>query len=156
MLPRQRQLIAISLVGLALILHLTLCAWKFGGMVWASANGQATQMRIAGWMTTYTPSAAVRNASVPPAPSTTRYAGYWGLYSRVGVELPTAATLGVALPLALLMLDAYLIIGWRHGARVRRRICTNCGYDLRAAAASPTPGVKCPECGTATTAEATA
>ncbi len=154
MLPRQRQLIAISLVLLALILHLTLCAWKFGGMVWASPNGQATQMGIVGWTTTYTPSAAVRNASIPPAPATTRYAAYWGMYSRVGVDLPTAATLGVALPLALLMLDAYLIIGWRHSAKVRRRICTNCGYDLRAAPASPTPGAKCPECGATVVAAA--
>ena len=51
--------------------------------------------------------------------------------------------LGIAAPLFLVGLAAYLALGWRRADRAGRGLCVHCGYDRR-----QTPlGAPCPECG---------
>ena len=65
-----------------------------------------------------------------------------GILAQPGVNPSAAALIGLAVPLTLLALDVYIVLGWRRAARVARGLCAKCGYDLRGTES------KCPECGT--------
>ena len=124
MLKSQRRLVFISLLAAAWMLNVLLCDWHYKYIIPRSG-----QYRIV----TY---AHREDQSRRAVPST-------GLFTQPGVAGGTATVLGVVLPLGLLAADAYLLLGWRHAARLRKGCCPQCGYDLRGLP----PDRKCPECG---------
>jgi hypothetical protein len=124
MLRSQRRLVACGLVLAAVLLHVNLCEWKFRSVA-RPYDGTARRYRqqpIGGWS----------NESTL----------YRGLVSDTDVDLADAVVFGIVAPMGLMMTLAYLWMGWRREARVRRGLCAACGYDLRGREAGP-----CPECG---------
>ena len=69
---------------------------------------------------------------------------FWGrgLFGQRSSTHLSAVVLGVLVPLTLLAVDGYLILGWRFQRAVARGRCPHCGYDL-----SGTDHEACPECG---------
>ncbi len=65
-----------------------------------------------------------------------------GLFVQRSSTHLSAVVLGVLVPLTLLAIDGYLILGWRFHRAVARGRCPHCGYDL-----SGTDHTQCPECG---------
>ncbi|MHC5023593.1 MAG: hypothetical protein ACYTGG_06735 [Planctomycetota bacterium] len=138
MTREQRILVAVGLLLLAWLLHVQLCDW--------------------GWKET-----RHRSATIAALPHGTPPAGlqgvvrglgaYTGLFVHRGDPLEdvphgarqVAVLLGVILPIGLVLLDAWLVLGWRAQSRVRRGLCLHCGYDLRGDGKAPLD--RCPECG---------
>ena len=123
MLKSQRRLVFISLLVAAWMLNVLLCDWHY--RYWPTRSGFH---RIACYR--HKEDASGRRTNT-------------GLAARYGIDGGIAAVLGVVLPLGLLAADAYLLLGWRHAARLRKGCCPQCGYDLQGLP----PDRKCPECG---------
>ena len=125
MIRSQRILIAIVLPLLALILHTTLCEWRFKASITSSRH-----------LLVY------RHSQQQQAPGLRRGMKVnTGLFSQGG-NRELAAIVGIAAPLMLLVTDGYLLLGWRFQRAVARGRCPHCGYDL-----SGTEHTLCPECG---------
>ncbi len=71
---------------------------------------------------------------------------FWGrgLFVQRSSTHVSAVVLGILVPLTLLAVDGYLILGWRFQRAVAQGRCPHCGYDL-----SGTDHTQCPECGNA-------
>jgi hypothetical protein len=126
MVRSQRILIGVSLPLIALFMHATLCEWK-----WKVRTDQAKPILV------------YHHREIPGLVSYGISHGS-GLFARSG-SAEVAILFGVVAPLALCVADAYLILGWRYQAAIRRGRCPNCGYDRKGDAPEPAP--RCPECG---------
>ena len=149
----QRILIVVGLPLLAWVMHGLLCEWAYK----TTSRSMATARIVA-----YRHEVAITSRAVPrrvTQPSNTRRsvvppprgrAAFTGLFAQSGVGEGFAVTFGVVVPLALLGLNAFLLLGWRHAARLARHGCPDCGYDLRGNLDPITsrPHGRCPECGT--------
>ena len=124
MIKSQRILIAIVLLLLALILHTTLCEWRFKASIASFRHLLVYQ-----------------HEQQPPRPRRGMKFAYTGLFSQ-GNNRELAVIVGIVAPLMLLATDVYLILGWRFQRAVAQRRCPQCGYDL-----SGTDHEACPECG---------
>ena len=121
MLRSQAMLVFFSLLVLAILLHMLLCEWQY-----KVRHDPDIHVRIVAYHHT----------------GSGRGFLYTGLFADYRVSAGMAIVYGIAVPLALLCVDAYLLLGWLNLAHVRRGFCQSCGYDLRG---SPDGG--CPECG---------
>jgi hypothetical protein len=128
MLPSQRILLAVSLLLIAWVLHVSLCDWVINGPIMGGDGGQRP---IWSWH-------EVRGA--PGAIPT-----YTGVYTQRHAGRTESLLLGIIVPLLLITLVVYLYLGWRRDRRVACGLCAACGYDLRGV---PESTRKCPECGT--------
>lgn len=126
MLRSQRILIGVSLPLLAALMHFTLCDWKWKDRAEPGEPILVYHHRDGSGLGAY--GIAVES----------------GLFARSG-PAATAIMFGVIAPLALLIADAYLALGWRYQAAIRRGRCPSCGYDRKGDKADPAP--RCPECG---------
>jgi hypothetical protein len=126
MLRSQRILIGLSLPLLAALLHFTLCDWKWKDRAEPGKPILVYHHRDSSGLGAY-------GISIGS-----------GLFARTG-SAEVAILFGVVTPLALLIADAYLLLGWRHQAAIRRGRCPKCGYDRKGDNADPAP--RCPECG---------
>ncbi|MHC4218671.1 MAG: hypothetical protein ACYSU7_09485 [Planctomycetota bacterium] len=126
MVRSQRILIGISLPLIALFLHATLCAWKWKGRTDPAKPILVYHHRENPGLASY---------GITPAS---------GLFSQSG-SVEVAVLFGVVVPLVLCVADAYLFLGWRYQAAVRRGRCPNCGYDRKGDRSEPAR--RCPECG---------
>jgi hypothetical protein len=126
MVRSQRILVGVSLPLIAWFMHATLCEWK-----WKDRTDRAE------------PIVVYHHRDNPDLVAHGISAGS-GLFARSGPE-EVAILFGVVAPLALCVADAYLILGWRYQAAIRRGRCPNCGYDRKGDAAEPAR--RCPECG---------
>jgi hypothetical protein len=115
----QRILVLFCLPLFAWLLHSNLCEWSFTGK--GDYTGLITWAR--------------------PAQNSTW--NVYGLFVEPMANWLAAFVMGVVLPLALIAVEAFLLLGLRHQHRSEHSLCVHCGYDLRG-----TPGIeKCPECG---------
>jgi hypothetical protein len=122
----QRILVFAGLLVLAWILHVLLCDWVI-------KEPCKAESRII----------AYNHGRVPILGGMANPYHYTGLFAFSDDGRGFAVVFGIVLPLALIGTDVYLLLGWRHDARIERGLCPQCGYDLRGAA----PGSGCPECG---------
>jgi hypothetical protein len=126
MLRSQRILIGVSLPLLAALMHFTLCDWR-----WRDRADPGEPILVYHH----------RDSSGLGAYGITITSG---LFARSG-SAEVAILFGVVTPLALLAADAYLMLGWRYRAAIRRGRCPNCGYDRKGDRADAS--ARCPECG---------
>lgn len=124
-LKSQALLVLIGLPVLALTLHLTFCEWHWKAILGTVGNTTYNRRELLSFS----------HGAIPPSASMRS-----GLFARHSVE--AAKLCGIIIPLALLAVQTYLVLGWRYQARARRGLCPNCGYDLKGAKSQP-----CPECG---------
>ncbi len=124
MLKSQRILLIGGLILIACSLHMTLCEWIFRvrGVPWEPVEIIEYRHRI------------------PDGPDL-----FTGLLAAPNVSHPVAVLVGVIVPLTLLGLVLFLVLGWRHGERLNRGLCPSCAYNLRGN--SDKPADVCPECG---------
>ena len=130
----QRILVVGGLLFLAWLLHFLLCDWNYKyHIVQASSKSRLILVH--------------RHRHPDEPPRTTFSVGFYsGLFTDArGDSRNIAVIFGVAVPLVLVGVCAYLIIGWRQQSRVTRGLCAECGYDLRGD--NTTRLSKCPECG---------
>ncbi|MCI0630611.1 MAG: hypothetical protein L0Y44_08170 [Phycisphaerales bacterium] len=128
MTRHQRILIAVTLALFAWLLHVSYCDWTWREPV----SGNVPRRSVRPLMT-------LRH----DAPDGSTLAT--GLVTQPHVDPQAALWLGILAPLALIAVDAFLILGWRQQDRVRKGLCPQCGYDLRGDKAGSTSA--CPECG---------
>lgn|SRR5262245_24947891 len=139
MIKSQRILVGISLPLLAWVLHVGMCDWAWRQPITRTTSAQPDQA----------PLLAVRGRD--PQQQQRVVLLYTGILTQPGIEVLPAMIWGIALPLALIAADMYLILGWRHQSRLAHGLCANCGYDLRGRergeGSAPPLGGPCPECG---------
>ena len=121
----QRILVFVSALVLAWMLHVLLCNW----VVRAPARSAS---RIV----------AYDHGQFPIPGIVNPLSHYTGLFASDRDGRNFAIVFGVVVPLALLCVDGYLLLGWRRAARLERGRCPKCGYDLRGK-----HDAGCPECG---------
>ena len=132
--PQKILIIAGSLLVAGFLL-VKLCDWTYRE---SSSWGRV----IASYPHASPPAAAVERRR----PGRSRGMLHTGLLAQRSVERSTAIIAGVVVPLTLVALTAYILLGWREDGRRRVNRCPKCGYDLRGTK-SPHLG-RCPECGT--------
>ena len=131
MLRSQRILVVVGLAALAWILHVSLCDWVYNEPMNLWAGSTYTQFPLLVYRKD--PSPVTGSSDVV----------YTGLLSDLWVAKESAIVWGIAAPLFLVGLAAYLALGWRRADRAAGGLCVHCGYDRR-----QTPhGAPCPECG---------
>jgi len=134
-LRSQRILVVVGLAAIAWILHVSLCDWVYNEPMNLWTGSTYTQF----------PLLVHRRDALPGSVPGLTGVVYTGLLSDRWVTKESAIVWGVAAPLFLLGLAAYLALGWRRADRAARGLCVHCGYDRR-----QTPhGAPCPECGKA-------
>ena len=153
MLRSQRILIATGLLVIAWILHVNMCEWVFNSSVQLySFNGVPVFTPICVWIRQPPPSSPATVVAAPgpmQPPSPPPRPVYTGVLTQAYVGRTEAVVIGIVLPLLLVMLVAYLSLGWRRDVRSMRGLCATCGYDLRGVAVGADASTtKCPECGT--------
>lgn len=126
-----RILVVTALVLGAVWLHFTLCEW----FVSRTAGWPST--RVSGWGT---------EQFVNGANGTFLTHSGFGVFARFGVSKAEATVAGVALPAALLVTSALLVLKWRRDKIVGMGACPSC-LHLR----DPSVSTRCPECGWART-----
>jgi hypothetical protein len=136
MLRSQRILVACGLVGVAVLLHVSLCEWVF-------REGLPSETRENFRSYLQRPIAAWKHTADPTALTQVRGGAFTGVVSDTRIDPAIAVIFGVALPAGLVFTLAYLALGWRREGRVGRGLCPKCGYNRRGAAG------RCPECGDA-------
>ncbi len=130
MIRSQRVLMAVGLLVVAGTLHAMLCEWDYH-------HTSTTRMPcIVGYK---------HEPAVAQSRGRSRHNWYTGLFAEPDVGKGIAVVFGVITPLVLVALDAYLLLGWRHAARMARGLCPRCGYDLRGT--GHRNAGRCPECG---------
>ncbi len=115
-----RWIIAVTLIVLAVVLHLGLCQWVYRGSV-----GSNDPLFGLGFL-------HVGMSDVT------------GLWPQRSTTRSTAVIAGVVLPLGMLALCAALVANWRFVDRKRAGLCPKCGYPSSIGSSGA-----CPECGTA-------
>jgi hypothetical protein len=141
-LRSQRILLFLTLLVLAVLLHTMLCEWHYkvraqgvtkviadDGAILAVQHGMQMFNTIG------------RGGAPGPARPALVYTGLF----RQRDSMSLAIIFGVVAPIALLVGNIYLLLGWRHQDRLRRGLCPKCKYNLEAGASGTT--AKCPECG---------
>jgi len=120
-MPRlARRITLATMVAIAVLLHFTLCIWKFG----VPQNKMWINPRIFGWGETF-------RAGSPNGTVATAHTGF-GLFAREHVSLGEGAALGVAV----------LWLCWRGHDRLASGRCPRCAHAL------DSNGPRgCPECG---------
>ena len=134
MLRSQRILVVVGLAALAWILHVSLCDWVYNEPMNLLAGSTYTQFPLLVYRKDPSPVSGVSGSTDVV---------YTGLLSDLWVAKESAIVWGIAAPLFLVGLAAYLALGWRRADRAAGGLCVHCGYDRR-----QTPhGAPCPECG---------
>ena len=131
MIRSQRVLVVLGLLTVAWLLHAMLCEWEY------QRYATSAMPRILAYQHERTPTPARRGGRPREL--------YTGLFVQRGGSHGIAVVFGVITPLVLAGVNAYLLLGWRHAARVGRGLCPQCGYDLRGA--RDRQATRCPECG---------
>jgi len=132
MIRSQRIFIGLSLPALAWPLHVNMCDFVYKAQI--PLNAQSARSNLAVYVP-HQPILVWRH-TVPSI-------SYTGLITQRDTSRPVAAIFGVVLPITLLLLDAYLWLGWRRGRLISLGPCPHCQYDLR----GQRNDAKCPECG---------
>jgi hypothetical protein len=132
MLKSQRILVFTGLLVLAWLLHVLLCDWVI-------REPYKAESRIITW----------NHGPILVGGGVANPEHFTGLCAFNKEGRGVAVVFGIVLPLALIGTDIYLLLGWRHQARLDGGLCPQCGYDLRGAPpeAGAAPGRGCPECG---------
>jgi hypothetical protein len=136
MLRSQRALVFFGLLVAAFMLHVLLCDWRWKRVFTGSPD--------------YSPPVVTCvQTERPGGPGQAWRTSRTGIFAARWISGGDAIVFGIVLPFVLLGLDGYLLLGWRHAARLERGACPVCGYDLRGAPpeVGPAPGKGCPECG---------
>ena len=134
----QRVLAFGGILALAFFLHTAHCEWHFKTNVGQVGRINYVRRPILTYEHGVIATRPTRSGGTRPSA--------WvktGLFAQSSTE--TAMTWGVAIPLFLLGLNAFLVMGWRHQSRVARGLCPQCSYDLRGDRKEPAD--ICPECG---------
>jgi len=133
----QRIFLALAILFFAWFLHVNTCDWhyrqplSFGSY---GPSGASEWVRFAIWIRTDKDTATGGIVTT-------------GLTTGEYVNLGTALTWGIFIPLGLVIADIWWLLGWRRHSRLARGCCAACGYDLKGSPDAP----KCPECGADTT-----
>ncbi len=124
----QRILVFVSLLAMAWLLHTTFCEWHY-----KRDTGPCPIIAVPGT----TPPVVASDGTVI-RPATPAYTGVWPQHEPI-----SAILVGIVAPLVLLVVAAYLGLGWRHQGRLH--LCPKCGYDLKGDLSATSD--ECPECG---------
>ena len=133
-LRSQRILVLVSLLLISTLLHTLFCEWQYKVPVGVGLfrNTDTTDARIL----------VYNHLDAPVDPG--RGVVFYTVSGLLIQQKPPYVSIlcGLIVPLFLLGLDLYLILGWRYQGRIERGLCPKCKYDLRG-----TDHESCPECG---------
>ena len=134
MTKTQKAVVFVPVLIVAWLLHVTLCEWEF------RAQHASTMNLLFGYQQEAQPGRLFLFTGLAAQPISGRSNQADARIYRLLVIL-----VGVAMPIALVGADVYLLLGWRQAARTKRGLCPQCGYDL--IGDGNRPANRCSECG---------